>query len=59
MAQEYIARRPRLPTRARACLRCRRRFKSEGAHNRLCESCRDYATNVSPFEPEADTDQLG
>ncbi len=25
----------------RACLRCNRKFVSEGIHNRLCDSCRD------------------
>ncbi len=37
-------------TTTRACLRCGRRFKSEGAHNRLCAICR--GRSVSPFEPE-------
>ena len=25
----------------RICLRCGRKFVSEGIHNRLCDSCRD------------------
>ena len=29
---------------SRACLRCGNTFASEGAHNRLCNPCRYYAT---------------
>jgi hypothetical protein len=32
--------------RERACLRCRKPFPSEGAHNRLCGDCRDFAVTV-------------
>ena len=27
-------------TKARTCLRCGRKFVSEGDHNRLCDTCR-------------------
>jgi hypothetical protein len=30
----------------RRCLRCERRFASVGAHNRLCEPCRDAITQA-------------
>lgn len=29
--------------RRRACLRCAEVFMSDGAHNRLCDDCREYA----------------
>lgn len=28
------------PTTERACLKCRRMFKSAGSHNRMCDECR-------------------
>jgi len=34
---------PKPNTTPRACLRCKKTFDSEGAHNRLCAPCR-YAT---------------
>ena len=34
----------------RRCLRCRGRFMSQGAHNRLCGTCR--VAEVSPYEPD-------
>jgi hypothetical protein len=35
----------------RACLRCDRRFLSEGSHNRLCQACREYlAIAPTPVE---------
>lgn len=34
--------------RDRACMCCGREFLSEGAHNRLCSSCRNKST--SPFD---------
>lgn len=35
----------------RACLRCDRRFLSEGPHNRLCQACRDFlASGSAPLE---------
>jgi hypothetical protein len=35
----------------RLCLRCDRRFWSEGPHNRLCDPCRSaLATTPSPEE---------
>lgn len=30
----------------RPCIRCNEVFKSEGPHNRLCKSCREYARTV-------------
>lgn len=33
----------------RPCLRCDRPFDSEGPHNRLCDSCDQYARNNSEF----------
>lgn len=35
----------------RNCLRCSARFRSEGAHNRMCDECRGVET--SPLEPES------
>lgn len=35
----------------RPCLRCRTRFPSEGAHNRLCNACRHES--ASPFDSPA------
>lgn len=32
--------------RERPCLRCRKPFPSEGAHNRLCNPCKGYALTV-------------
>ncbi len=29
----------------RVCLRCDRKFVSEGIHNRLCDSCRDVSVS--------------
>jgi hypothetical protein len=35
----------------RDCLRCDRVFLSEGAHNRLCQSCREFlAASPTPAE---------
>lgn len=34
--------------RARVCLCCNRTFNSEGAHNRLCTTCR--AKSVGPYD---------
>ena len=33
----------------RACITCRRQFQSEGAHNRMCDPCRDAAGRAGPF----------
>lgn len=38
-------------TKPRQCLRCDRRFDSEGAHNRLCQDCRS-ATAAGPTPEE-------
>src|SRR5919109_3004400 len=36
----------------RECLRCERMFLSEGPHNRLCQSCREFlAASPTPAEP--------
>ena len=37
--------------RARRCLRCRDPFLSEGAGNRLCRECRNYAAVVGAAAP--------
>ena len=37
----------------RTCLSCKKRFPSEGAHNRLCELCRrstDFGTFDGPYK---------
>ena len=35
----------------RVCLRCDRRFLSEGPHNRLCQTCREYLADApTPVE---------
>jgi hypothetical protein len=40
-----------LKAKQRSCLRCDRVFASEGAHNRMCESCRHFlADSASPAE---------
>lgn len=31
----------------RPCLRCGATFTSEGAHNRLCNSCQQYAASMN------------
>lgn len=33
----------------RKCMRCPRRFLSQGNHHRLCDSCRAYACRMSPL----------
>ncbi len=38
---------PEKRAKVRACLRCSREFLSQGAHNRLCATCR--AKSVSPY----------
>ena len=40
---------PPRPTRTRPCMRCGRSFQSEGAHNRLCDPCRDGAAGMAPL----------
>lgn len=37
------------PTVDRPCLRCRRTFASFGPGNRLCDRCRNVASEVSPL----------
>jgi hypothetical protein len=37
-------------TMERTCLRCGRRFGSEGAHNRLCDQCRAFL-DTNTVEP--------
>jgi len=32
---------PELNIKRRSCLKCDRKFKSEGNHNRICKSCTD------------------
>ncbi len=44
----YVQRIPRLATTQRACLCCGKPFASQGAHNRLCTSCR--ARRVGPYD---------
>lgn len=36
----------------RRCLRCDASFDSSGPGNRLCNRCRFYAAESSPFEPQ-------
>jgi hypothetical protein len=37
----------------RTCLRCARPFHSEGAHNRMCSGCRNYAGTLdTPYCPD-------
>ena len=38
-------------TTVRKCLRCRCKFDSEGPGNRLCPTCRDFATNFAALRP--------
>ena len=39
------------PSQPRACLRCDRRFVSEGPHHRLCNVCREFlAVAPTPVE---------
>lgn len=41
------------PTTKRACMCCRRSFKSEGNHNRLCYICRqEPATPITIWAPD-------
>lgn len=48
-------REPPRPRTERACMRCRKAFMSEGAHNRMCDPCRNYAPVMdSPFIPDPD-----
>ena len=35
----------------RNCLTCAAPFWSEGAHNRMCDRCRSYASSASPMAP--------
>lgn len=43
--------RRRKKVRRRDCLRCDRKFVSEGPHNRLCEGCRSFlAAQASPAQ---------
>lgn len=36
----------------RNCLRCERKFPSDGAHNRMCQACREHCQREpSPEEP--------
>jgi hypothetical protein len=42
--------RRRPPTRRRPCLHCRQSFRSAGPQNRLCDPCREYAADISPFD---------
>lgn len=39
--------RPRQPTQARLCLKCRNEFDSEGPHNRLCSGCKITVSNAA------------
>ena len=34
----------------RICLRCRKPFKSEGAHNRICDTCRGINERIGNVE---------
>lgn len=43
---------PAAPSRARKCLRCTAEFLSAGAGNRMCDDCRDDASDCSPMEPD-------
>jgi hypothetical protein len=38
-------------TRPRDCLRCDRRFASEGPHHRLCQTCREWVDETPTPEP--------
>ena len=40
-------------TTRRPCLRCGEPFPSEGAHNRLCEPCRQSIRRADPGMPDA------
>lgn len=40
---------PRVPTVERPCLRCTRRFRSEGADHRTCDGCRQRAGDMGPL----------
>src|SRR5919106_233516 len=45
------SRRGAVKLKRRACLRCDRTFLSEGPHNRLCQSCREFlAASPTPAE---------
>lgn len=41
---------------ARDCLKCRRRFASEGPHNRLCNRCNDANSKLSRLDLEVQDD---
>ena len=41
----------RPPRKRRPCLRCRRPFMSEGAHNRLCGACRSFVNREAAGLP--------
>lgn len=46
-------------TTQRACLRCGEMFASEGAHNRLCDDCRERGDDDAEFDlNEDDVDVL-
>lgn len=40
---------PKYTGTKRPCMRCKRAFRSQGDHNRMCGDCREYADQVSPF----------
>jgi hypothetical protein len=40
--------RPPRPRARRPCLRCRKMFKSEGPHHRLCDQCNRHAQESEP-----------
>ena len=43
--------RNRVRVKRRLCLRCDREFPSEGPHNRLCQTCREFLA-VAPTPTE-------
>ncbi|SFI60161.1 hypothetical protein [Albimonas pacifica] len=44
---------PKAPTHPRACICCGVQFRSEGAHHRMCKSCRTGAWDRNPAFPGA------
>ena len=45
---------PRDARQRRKCLRCRRRFRSHGAFNRLCPACTTYLADDAVTDPHTD-----
>lgn len=51
MARHAELQAPPATGKTRDCLRCRVPFPSANAGNRMCDDCRTYTAQASPFEP--------